>query len=113
MLKKIFLKILKVLMLMFFVCRKPKAQCDQVEEVLKDIDGYFVYSNSAEKKGYSGTAVISKVEPISVSKGIGIEEHDNEGRVLTVEYDQFYLVNVICAKLRQRLKAFRVSPEMG
>ncbi|GKX29791.1 exodeoxyribonuclease [Vallitalea longa] len=59
-----------------------------------DLEGYHQYFNYAEKKGYSGTAVFSKKEALSVKNGIGIEEHDHEGRVITVEYDEFYLVNV-------------------
>lgn len=74
--------------------QETKAQDDQVAEVLAVVSGYYKYSNSAEKKGYSGTAVLSKVKPLNFSRGIGIEEHDNEGRVLTLEYDNFYLVNV-------------------
>jgi len=74
--------------------QETKAQDDQVNEVLNEINGYYIYSCSAEKKGYSGTAVISKQKPINVTKGIGIEEHDNEGRVLTFEYPDFFLVNV-------------------
>ncbi len=92
--KKDFFKDFESINADIFCLQETKAQCDQVEEVLKDVEGYFVYSNSAEKKGYSGTAVLSKVEPVSVTKGIGIEEHDNEGRVLTLEYEDFYLVNV-------------------
>lgn len=57
-----------------------------------DLPGYHQYWNYAEKKGYSGTAIFTKQEPISVSYGIGIEEHDHEGRVITLEYDSFYLV---------------------
>lgn len=57
-------------------------------------EGYYVYWNYAEKKGYSGTAVFLKKEPVNVTYGIGIEEHDHEGRVITVEYDNYYLVNV-------------------
>jgi exodeoxyribonuclease-3 len=74
--------------------QETKAQDDQVAETLEPIQDYFLYSCSAEKKGYSGTAILSKQKPVSISKGIGIEEHDNEGRVLTLEYDAFYLVNV-------------------
>lgn len=58
-----------------------------------DFDGYFEYWNSAEKKGYSGTLILTKNEPISVTYGIGIEGHDNEGRVITAEFGDFYLVN--------------------
>ena len=74
--------------------QETKAQDDQVAETLSPIDGYHIFSNSAEKKGYSGTAIISKTKPLSVTKGIGIEEHDNEGRVLCAEYENFYLVTV-------------------
>ena len=57
-------------------------------------DGYKMYFNPAEKKGYSGTAVFTRVEPVSFSYGIGIPEHDTEGRVVTLEFDGFFLVNV-------------------
>ena len=57
-----------------------------------DLPGYHQYWNYAEKKGYSGTAIFTKTEPISVTYGIGIDEHDHEGRVITAEYDDFYLV---------------------
>lgn len=56
-------------------------------------EGYNVYWNSAIKKGYSGTAVFSKIKPIKVEYGIGKQEHDQEGRVITLEYEKFYLVN--------------------
>ncbi len=58
-----------------------------------EMEGYSVWFNSAEKKGYSGTAVFSRIAPLSVTKDIGIEEHDREGRVITVEFEDFYLVN--------------------
>lgn len=58
-----------------------------------DTPGYYQYFNYAEKKGYSGTAVFTKKEPLSVTYGIGIEAHDNEGRVITLEFEDFYLVN--------------------
>ncbi len=58
-----------------------------------DFEGYEQYWNSAEKKGYSGTAVFTKIKPINVSYGIGIPEHDKEGRVITLEYENFYLIN--------------------
>ena len=57
-----------------------------------DLPGYHMYWNYAEKKGYSGTAVFTKAEPLSVKNGIGIEQHDHEGRVITAEYEDFYLV---------------------
>lgn len=69
----------------------------QQEQISMDINEIFkdryVYWNSAEKKGYSGTVVISKLEPINVTYGIGKEEHDKEGRVITLEFNEFYLVN--------------------
>ncbi len=58
-----------------------------------EMSGYSVWFNSAEKKGYSGTAVFSRIAPVSVTKDIGIDEHDHEGRVITVEFEDFYLVN--------------------
>ena len=74
--------------------QETKAQDDQVAEALVPISGYHIFSNSAEKKGYSGTAIISKTKPISVNRDIGVGEHDNEGRVLCLEYDSFFLVDV-------------------
>ena len=68
------------------------------------LDGYYQYWNSAEKKGYSGTAVFTRKEPVSVTKGMGIDEHDNEGRVLTCEFDDFYLVNVYTPNSQNELK---------
>ena len=69
-----------------------------------DKPGYHAYWNYAEKKGYSGTAVFSKKEPISVSYGIGIEEHDHEGRVITLEFDNFYFVTVYTPNSKQELE---------
>ncbi len=69
-----------------------------------ELNGYHQYWNYAVKKGYSGTAVFTKVEPISVTRGIGIEEHDQEGRVLTLEYDKFYLVNVYTPNSKRGLE---------
>lgn len=59
-----------------------------------ELPGYYQYWNYANKKGYSGTAIFTKKEPLSVSYGIGIEEHDGEGRVITLEYDEFYMITV-------------------
>lgn len=74
--------------------QETKAQDDQVKETLAELNGYHIYSHSAERKGYSGTAVLSRIEPLSISYGIGIDEHDSEGRVITLEYEHFFLVNV-------------------
>lgn len=74
-----------------FCIQETKMQEGQLE---LELDGYHQYWNYAVKKGYSGTAVFSKIEPLSVVNGIGIEEHDQEGRVITLEYDDFYFVTV-------------------
>ncbi len=66
----------------------------QEGQIALDLPGYQQYWNYAEKKGYSGTAVFTKTEPLSVSYGIGVEEHDHEGRVITLEFSDFYLVTV-------------------
>ena len=73
-----------------FCIQESKMQEGQLEF---DLDNYYIYMNCAVKKGYSGVITFSKTKPISVTKGIGIEEHDQEGRVLTCEYDDFYVVN--------------------
>ncbi|MDV5063541.1 exodeoxyribonuclease III [Veillonella sp. YH-vei2232] len=72
-----------------FCLQETKLQPEQIAMVLP---GYEQYWNSAVKKGYSGTAIFTRVKPLSVVNGIGIEEHDQEGRVITAEYDNFYLV---------------------
>ena len=72
--------------------QETKAQDDQVLEALKEVDGYHIYSSSAVKKGYSGTAILSKKKPIEVSYGLGITEHDQEGRIISAEFDQFYFI---------------------
>ena len=74
--------------------QETKAQDGQVAETLASLNGNFIYSNSAVRPGYSGTAVISKIRPLNVTKDIGIKEHDTEGRVLCLEFDHFFLVNV-------------------
>ncbi len=75
--------------------QETKAQPDQVLEALKEMSNeYNIYANSAERKGYSSTAILSRKEPISVVNDMGIEEHDKEGRVICAEYEDFYLVNV-------------------
>ena len=73
-----------------FCIQESKMQAGQLE---LDTPGYHQYWNYAEKKGYSGTAIFTRQEPISVSYGLGIEEHDKEGRVITLEFKDFFLVN--------------------
>ncbi|MEO5907165.1 MAG: exodeoxyribonuclease III [Saprospiraceae bacterium] len=72
--------------------QETKAQVDEVREALKHIPDYEVYASSAVRKGYSGTSILTKVKPLHLEYGIGVEEHDQEGRVVTAEFDQFYLV---------------------
>lgn len=74
-----------------FCLQETKLQAGQIE---MNLEGYYQYWNYAEKKGYSGTAIFTKKEPISVVYGIGIEEHDKEGRVITLEFDDFYFITV-------------------
>ncbi|HLR33739.1 MAG TPA: exodeoxyribonuclease III [Tissierellales bacterium] len=74
-----------------FCVQEIKLQEGQID---LELEGYHQYWNYAEKKGYSGTAIFTKEEPLSVRYGLGIEEHDKEGRVITLEFDKFYLVNV-------------------
>ena len=75
----------------------------QPGQLVLDTPGYHQYMNSADKKGYSGTMVFSKQEPLSVTYGIGIDEHDHEGRVITCEYDQFYLICVYTPNSKDQL----------
>ena len=84
-----------------FCIQETKCQDDQIE---LEFDGYKSFWNSAEKKGYSGTAIFTKKEPISVKYGIGIEEHDKEGRVVTLEFDDFYMVNIYTPNSKRELE---------
>lgn len=84
----------------FFCLQETKISEGQIE---LDMPGYYQYYNYAVKKGYSGTAIFTKREPLSVSYGIGIEEHDLEGRVITLEYDNFYMVTCYTPNSKQEL----------
>ena len=74
------------------------------EEIDYHPEGYYVYRNVAEKKGYSGTLIYTKKEPISVKYGMGIEKHDMEGRMITLEYDNFYLITVYVPNAKKELE---------
>ncbi|AEP28574.1 exodeoxyribonuclease III [Brumicola nitratireducens] len=74
--------------------QETKAQDEQVIEALCELNGYHIFTNSAVKKGYSGTSIITRIQPIDVTKDMGIEEHDQEGRVLCAEFSDLYLVTV-------------------
>ena len=84
----------------FFCLQETKLQAGQIE---MDLPGYTDYWNYAQKKGYSGTAIFAKVPAISVAYGIGIPEHDTEGRVITLEYENFYLVTCYTPNAQQEL----------
>ena len=92
----------------FFDSVDADVYCLQESKVLEDQfdykkDGYEMILNPAEKKGYSGTLVYTRVKPLSVTFGIGIEEHDHEGRVITMEFDKFYLINVYVPNVKRDL----------
>jgi len=74
--------------------QETKASTEQVIEAISSLTNYHIYANSAERKGYSGTAIFSKIKPLSVTFDMGLEEHDQEGRITCAEYDKFFLVCV-------------------
>jgi len=85
--------------------QETKAQKDEVAEALQDFKNqYQIFINSAQKKGYSGTAILSKPEPVTVTYGLNMPEHDQEGRVITAEYNDYFLVNVYTPNAGQGLK---------
>ncbi len=88
-----------------FCVQETKMQLEQLDIFMEMIfNGYHQYWNSAEKKGYSGTVIFTKEEPINVKYGLGIEEHDNEGRLITLEFDKFYLVNCYTPNSKRTLE---------
>ncbi len=84
-----------------FCLQETKCQPDQIN---LEFEGYTSYWNSAEKKGYSGTAIFTKQKPINVTYGIGIEEHDKEGRVITLEFEKFYMVDIYTPNSKRELE---------
>lgn len=100
-LNKGFMEFFKQIDADIFCVQETKMQEGQVELIL---DGYYQYWNSAVKKGYSGTAIFTKNKPISVTYGIGIEEHDQEGRIITLEYKDFYMVNCYTPNSKRELE---------
>ena len=88
-----------------FCIQETKMQEAQLDEnILEIFEGYNAYWNSAEKKGYSGTAIFTKQKPLNVTYGIGIEEHDKEGRVITLEFEKFYIVNIYTPNSKRELE---------
>jgi exodeoxyribonuclease-3 len=94
----------------FFCLQETKLQAGQIE---LDLPGYEAYWDYAEKKGYSGTAIFTKHTPLSASRGLGIEEHDREGRCVTLEYEDFYMVCVYTPNAQDELRRldYRMSWE--
>ena len=92
----------------FFCLQETKMQEGQLD---LQFEGYKSYWNYADKKGYSGTAVFTRLEPLSVRYGIGIDEHDHEGRVITLEMNDFYLVCVYVPNSQEELR--RLDYRMG
>lgn len=84
-----------------FCIQESKLQAGQID---LDLPGYHQYWNYAEKKGYSGTAIFTKEEPLSVTYGMNIEKHDHEGRVITLEFEQFYMVTVYTPNSQDELR---------
>ena len=88
-----------------FCIQETKMQENQIDDNIKEIvKEYNAYWNSAEKKGYSGTAIFSKEKPVNVTYGIGKEEHDKEGRVITLEFEKFYMVNIYTPNSKRELE---------
>lgn len=85
----------------FFCLQETKLQAGQIE---LELPGYHQYWNYAERKGYSGTAIFAKQAPLNVTYGLGMEEHDHEGRVITLEYSDFYLITVYTPNSQDELK---------
>ncbi len=102
--KKNFFTDLELLGADILCLQETKAQDNHVTETLAPLSGYHIYSNSAERPGYSGTAIISNIKPLNVAKGINIKEYDTEGRVLCLEFDTFFLVNVYVPNSGSELK---------
>ena len=94
----------------FFCLQETKMQAGQLD---LQFEGYQSYWNYAEKKGYSGTAIFSRHQPLSVAYGIGVEEHDHEGRVITLEMEKFYLITVYVPNSQDELRrlAYRMTWE--
>ena len=109
-LKKGFMESFRQLDADIFALQETKMQPDQA---ILDLPGYRQYWNSAEKKGYSGTAVFTRHEPVAVTYGLGLEEHDHEGRVITLEFADYYFVTVYTPNSKRELErlAYRMEWE--
>ena len=91
--------------------QETKAQIEEVTKALSSLTDYNIYVNSADKKGYSGTAILSKTKPLTIVNDMGVPEHDTEGRVMCAEYPSFYLVNVYVPNAGQQLDRLKYRKE--
>lgn len=107
--KKGFLESVKNMDADILCLQETKAHPEQVDDMLEEYEHH--YWNSAEKPGYSGTAIFSKIKPLSVKNGIGFEELDKEGRTITLEYDDFYLVTVYTPNSQRELTRLNLRYE--
>jgi exodeoxyribonuclease-3 len=87
-----------------FICLQETKATSEIVEGLGWNDGLQVFANEAQKKGYSGTAIVTPHEPLSVAYGLGMDEHDGEGRMVSLEYDEFFLTNVYTPNAQNELK---------
>ena len=104
----------KEIFMPFVASQKPDMLClqetkAQQDQVPLDLPGYYPFWNSADKKGYSGTLILTKQKPLSVAYGMGIDEHDREGRIVNAEYDDFFLVNVYTPNSKRELERLPYS----
>ena len=106
-LKKGFMESFRALDADVFALQETKMQ---PEQAILELPGYQQYWNSAEKKGYSGTAIFTRVEPLNVTYGLGIEEHDHEGRVITLEFPDYYFVTVYTPNSQRGLARLAYRP---
>ena len=103
--------ILKELDADIFCVQETKAQDDILHTISENLPDYHLYVTSAEKKGYSGTAIFTKIKPLNHNYGMGIDEHDTEGRLITLEYEKFFLVNVYVPNSGSELKRLEYREE--
>jgi exodeoxyribonuclease-3 len=101
--KKDFFESIKKINPEILCLQETKAQDKEVITAISSLNSYHIYVNSAEKKGYSGVAILSKTKPLAITKDMGLIEHDNEGRIICAEYPGFYLVNVYVPNSGQQL----------
>ena len=93
--------------------QETKAQADQIDKALEGIDGYHIYSNCAERKGYAGVTILSRHEPLQIINDIGIAEHDREGRVIVAEFEQFLSAQRLCTQFGRGIGPAGLPAKLG